>query len=96
MLYKFVWLGKKSRFRTIILQQGKEGGLAFPDVVRYYQAALIESKFGGARGLFDNFLALGAACLIFGSAYNSPCLLRNRRALLMSSIWDCWTQEHGQ
>lgn len=39
---KFVWDERKPRFKNSILQQSRDqGGLAFPDKERYYQAAML-------------------------------------------------------
>lgn len=39
-----IWEGKKSRDKKAVLQQSrKEGGLAFPNLWRYYQASLLEN-----------------------------------------------------
>lgn len=44
ILEHFIWEGKKSRCKKVVLQQPrKEGGLAFPNLWRYYHASLLEN-----------------------------------------------------
>lgn len=42
MFSKFMWEGKKLRIKAAIMQQNKaQGGVVFPNIMLYYQAALL-------------------------------------------------------
>lgn len=39
----FIWSGKKPRWRINLLREKEGGGLSVPNIVLYYQAALLEN-----------------------------------------------------